>query len=72
MKDVFIYVGAAIFEIFGCYAFWNYFKSGKSVHWLFPGILSLILFAYLLTKVQAEFAGRAYEWLSCRVEGLTC
>ena len=28
--------------------------------WLFVGIISLAIFAYLLTKVNLEFAGRAY------------
>lgn len=51
---------AAFFEIFGCFSFWNYFKLSKSPYWLIPGILSLVVFGYLLTKVQIEFAGRAY------------
>lgn len=60
MRDIIIYTIAAFFEIFGCFAFWNYFKSDKSVHWLVPGVISLVIFAFLLTKVQTEFAGRAY------------
>lgn len=28
--------------------------------WLVPGMLSLALFAYLLTRVDAAFAGRAF------------
>lgn len=60
MKDILIYIGAAFFEIFGCFAFWNYFKLGRSPYWLLPGIISLMIFALLLTRVQTEFAGRAY------------
>lgn len=60
MKDLTLYIGAAFFEIFGCFAFWNYFKLDKPPYWLLPGILSLVVFAFLLTKVQTEFAGRAY------------
>jgi small multidrug resistance family-3 protein len=30
------------------------------MYWLIPGIISLMFFAFLLTKVQTEFAGRAY------------
>lgn len=60
MKDIVLYICAAFFEIFGCFAFWNYFKLRKSPYWLLAGTLSLILFAFLLTKVQVEFAGRAY------------
>lgn len=36
------------------------FRLQKPFYWIVPGILSLILFAYLLTKVHTEFAGRAY------------
>lgn len=60
MKDLIIFISAAFFEIFGCFAFWSYFRLNKSPYWLLPGIISLILFAFLLTKVQTEFAGRAY------------
>jgi len=60
MLTVFIYVGAAIFEIVGCFAFWAWLKLGRSVWWLFPGMVSLALFAFLLTRVDAAFAGRAY------------
>jgi small multidrug resistance family-3 protein len=60
MRDIVIFMLAAVFEIFGCFAFWSYFKLHLSPTWLIPGILSLIIFAFLLTKVQTEFAGRAY------------
>ena len=33
---------------------------GKPIWWLLPGVFSLIAFAYLLTFVEAEAAGRAY------------
>ncbi|WP_419773743.1 YnfA family protein [Halarcobacter sp.] len=55
-----IYFLAAFFEILGCYSFWMVFKLQKSSLWLFTGVVSLVLFAYLLTKVNLEFAGRAY------------
>ena len=55
-----IYFLAAFFEILGCYSFWMVFKLDKPSNWLFIGIISLIAFAYLLTKVNLEFAGRAY------------
>ena len=47
-------------EIAGCYAFWVWLRLGKPVWWVLPGVLSLALFAYLLTFVQSDFAGRAY------------
>lgn len=54
------YLGAALAEIAGCFAFWAWLRLDKSPLWLVPGILSLSLFAYLLTLVDVEHAGRAY------------
>lgn len=51
---------AALFEIAGCYAFWMWLRLGKSAWWVAPGLLSLTLFALLLTRVEAAYAGRAY------------
>lgn len=55
-----VYIGAALAEIAGCFAFWAWLRMDKSPWWLAPGMMSLALFAYLLTKVDAEHAGRAY------------
>ncbi|HZG45949.1 MAG TPA: YnfA family protein [Allosphingosinicella sp.] len=54
------YIGAAIAEIAGCFAFWAWLRLDKSPWWLVPGVASLCLFAYLLTLVDAEHAGRTY------------
>ena len=54
------YLGAALAEIAGCFAFWAWLRLGKSSLWLIPGIASLCLFAYLLTLVDADNAGRSY------------
>lgn len=54
------YIGAALAEIAGCFAFWAWLRLGKSALWLVPGMLSLALFAYLLTLVEADHAGRTY------------
>ena len=51
---------AALFEIAGCYGFWMWLRQGKSAWWAVPAIVSLVLFALLLTKVEAAYAGRAY------------
>lgn len=51
---------AALFEIFGCYAFWLWLRQGKSALWVIPALISLTLFALLLTRVEAAYAGRAY------------
>lgn len=54
------YIGAALAEIAGCFAFWSWLRMGKPIWWLIPGLAALALFAYLLTLVDAEHAGRAY------------
>lgn len=60
MKTALAYMGAAIAEIAGCFAFWGWLRLDKPVWWLIPGLLSLIAFAYLLTMVEINAAGRAY------------
>jgi small multidrug resistance family-3 protein len=60
MTSIAAFVGAAIAEIAGCFAFWAWLRLDKPIWWLVPGIASLILFAYLLTLVDSAFAGRAY------------
>jgi small multidrug resistance family-3 protein len=55
-----IYVGAALLEIAGCFAFWASYRLGKTAWWMAPGVVSLILFAWLLTRIESDFAGRAY------------
>jgi small multidrug resistance family-3 protein len=53
-------IGAALAEIAGCFAFWAWLRLDRSPLWLLPGVASLCLFAYLLTLVPAEHAGRTY------------
>jgi len=60
MKPLIIYGLAAVAEIAGCFAFWAWAKLGKSAVWLAPGIVALCLFAFLLTKIDSLFAGRAF------------
>jgi small multidrug resistance family-3 protein len=60
MTTALVYIAAALAEIAGCFAFWAVLRLGKPVWWLVPGVASLVLFAYLLTLVEAAFAGRAY------------
>lgn len=55
-----IFVLAALAEIAGCFSFWAWWRLGKSVLWLAPGMLSLALFAFLLTFAESDAAGRAY------------
>lgn len=60
IKTSFVYVGAALAEIAGCFSFWMWLREGRPVWWLAPGMASLALFAWLLTLVDSEAAGRAY------------
>ena len=55
-----IFFLAAFFEIFGCFAFWLYFRLERTPLWLALGVISLVLFAYVLTKIDVENAGRVY------------
>ncbi len=55
-----IYLAAALAEVAGCFAFWAWLRQDKSVWWFVPGLLSLVLFAYLLTRVDVDAAGRAF------------
>jgi small multidrug resistance family-3 protein len=60
MPSVVAYAFAAIAEIAGCFAFWAWMRKGASAWWLLPGMVSLAIFAYLLTLIDSAFAGRAY------------
>ena len=60
MTTVYLYLGAALAEIAGCFAFWAWLRLGKSIFWVAPGVLALAVFAYLLTRIDSDFAGRAY------------
>jgi small multidrug resistance family-3 protein len=60
MRSLGFYVGAAVAEIAGCFAFWAWLRLGKSAIWVVPGLAALVLFALLLTRIDAAFAGRAY------------
>lgn len=55
-----IYIAAALAEIGGCFAFWIWLRLDKSIWWIVPGTASLLLFAYLLTLVPSDAAGRAF------------
>ncbi|MGC8803332.1 MAG: YnfA family protein [Bacteroidales bacterium] len=60
MKDIALFVAAAFFEIAGCFSLWLYLRQHKPMYWIFVRIISLFCFAYLLTRVEIAFAGRAY------------
>lgn len=51
---------AAFFEIAGCFAFWMWLRDGRSPAYAALGVVSLVLFAVALTRVDTEYAGRAF------------
>ena len=55
-----LFLVAAILEIAGCFAFWAWLRLGRSPWLVVPGILSLALFAWTLTRIETSFAARAY------------
>lgn len=60
MTAIAVYAAAALAEIAGCFAFWAWLRLDRSALWLAPGLLSLALFAWLLTLAPSDAAGRAY------------
>lgn len=54
------YALAALAEIAGCFAFWAWLRLGRSAWWVAPGTLSLLLFAWALTRIETDQAGRAF------------
>lgn len=54
------FLGAAVLELAGCYAFWAVIRHGRSAWWLAAGIVALAGFAALLTRIDTEASGRAY------------
>jgi small multidrug resistance family-3 protein len=54
------YALAAVAEIGGCFAFWAWLRLDRSPLWLVPGTAALLLFAWALTRIETDFAGRAF------------
>lgn len=55
-----VFAAAAVAEIAGCFAFWAWWRLGKPALWLVPGVVSLVIFAWLLTLAGTDAAGRAF------------
>ena len=73
VKTYGFYFLAAFGEIAGCFAFWAWLRLDKSPIYLIPGMASLAAFAYFLTRIDTDAAGRAYA--ACgpsRGNGRTC
>lgn len=54
------YTLAGLLEIAGAFTFWAWLRMGWSPLWLIPGMISLFAYAFILSKVEVDFAGRAY------------
>jgi small multidrug resistance family-3 protein len=55
-----IYATAALAEIGGCFSVWAVLRLSAPSWWLLPGFASLAAFAYLLTLIETDAAGRAF------------
>jgi len=54
------FAAAAVLEIAGCFAFWVWLRRDGPPTVAVLGVVSLVAFAVMLTRVDAAFAGRAY------------
>jgi small multidrug resistance family-3 protein len=60
VRNLGLFALAAVFEIAGCFAFWLWLRRDVSPFVAVLGVVSLIAFAVVLTRVDSAFAGRAY------------
>ncbi len=60
LGEMAVFLLAALGEIAGSFAFWAVLRLGKSPLWLVPGVASLAFFAWMLTRIEVDFAGRAF------------
>ncbi|MBS3928284.1 MAG: YnfA family protein [Sphingomonadales bacterium] len=60
MKQLALFLVAALAEIGGCFAFWAWLRLDRSPLWLIPGMVSLAIFAWMLALSEAEAAGRTF------------
>lgn len=51
---------AAVAELAGCYAVWAWARLGRPAWWLGWGVVSLMVFAWALTRVDSSYAGRTF------------
>ncbi|MGI4746111.1 MAG: YnfA family protein [Janthinobacterium lividum] len=60
MITALVFALASLAEIAGCFGFWQWAREGRSSLWLLPSMVSLALFALLLTRIDSASAGRAF------------
>lgn len=59
MRTLLLFLATAVAEIVGCYLPYLWLKQGKPAWLLVPGVISLVLFAWLLS-LHETVAGRVY------------
>lgn len=59
MKTLLLFLATALAEIVGCYLPYLWLKQGKPAWLLVPGVISLMVFAWLLSLHETA-AGRVY------------
>jgi len=60
MPSYLAYALAALAEIGGCFTFWAWLRLNRTPLWVIPGMAALALFAWLLTLIDRNEAGRAF------------
>jgi small multidrug resistance family-3 protein len=58
--NLLVFATAAFFEIAGCFAFWSWLRRGASPLLAVLGVVSLVVFAIALARVDSVFAGKSY------------
>jgi small multidrug resistance family-3 protein len=48
-----VFGSSTLAEIAGCFSFWGWLRPGKSLLWTLPGVGSLGIFAFALTRIDA-------------------
>jgi small multidrug resistance family-3 protein len=51
---------AAVLEIAGCFAFWGWLRQGGKPWLAAVGVVLLMLFAIVLTRIDSGYAGRTF------------
>ena len=51
---------AAVFELTGCYAMWQWVRQDGSAWWAAAGLAALAVFGYVLARAPTPMAGRTF------------
>jgi small multidrug resistance family-3 protein len=59
-RDLVWFLIAVVGELSGCYGWWATCRLGRSPIWALLGTAALLVFAWALTRVESEAAGRVF------------